>query len=865
MLCDVHKRLTNTVNNIGSSTLQEQAGVMRLTNNQSQQNVKFVDGDDPFVHGYHTATDDSRKDQDMEMAPLSEFFSRPIKIGHIFWGTLSAPSGILPWKLFFENPRVANRLTNYNLLRATLKVKFVINGNAFLYGRMLVGYTPLSPNATTNFTTYALTEDAVQLSQVPHVMLNPTTSTGGVITCPFFYNKNCVRIPGNDFADLGRIDWIPLNPIRHANDPAFTPVDISIFAWAEDVQLSVLTSVETTTLLPQSGEIEEANTRGVVSGPATSVARIANALSNIPMIRPYAKATELASSTVANIASRFGYCRPSVTKTPDFVRILPSSSFALTNTPDLSLKLSVDHLQESTVDPRVSGIDEEDMLSIVNIAKRESYLYTFNWQDIAVTGDLLYNIRPTPCTYRLGAADAYHFPATAMAALPFRYWTGTLNYRFQVVCSGFHKGRLAVTWDPNFIASVPVELNTLYSEIIDIAETQDFTISISNGQPFTLIPNFKPGIDAPTSLQSTTKFGIYEEWSNGVIGISVVNALTTPSGDAADVDINVFVSAGDDFKVFVPYDHFQSFICSVPLAGGALAAVVDEPSLILEEQAGDIVTVNDIANDSAPEGQDIHSMYDAKTGAHSNLVFTGESIPSFRSMLKRYSLWTSVAPRIDGGGATGLVSSNIKHAFFPFMRGNVNDAVHLTATGAAYNYSNTLLMHWVTWGFAGWRGNIRYKVLPRFSQSSATFSLAAQRFSFEGLPEYTAPTTYATALYTSQNKAASTAIRQGFFGHDTDYQATGYSGMAWVESGNSSMLEFEVPFYSRYRFAGGRHKSWTAADTFNLGGYYIFSRGQFSNAQLLDFYTAAGEDFQTYFFIGLPRLYYEPLAPAPQL
>lgn len=828
---------------------------MKLTNNQTHQNVTFVDGDDPYMSGYATAVDRTRQDQDTTQLSLSEFFSRPIKIAQINWGSTTATGSLNPWSLFFSDKRVINRLTNYSLMRATLKVKFVLNGNAFLYGRMLVGYSPYQSSPTFGMVAYDISDDAVQLSQLPHIFLNPTTSTGGVITCPFFYNRNYVSIPKADYDELGMIHYIALTGLNHATDLTAAALTIQVFAWAEDVQLSVPTSVDSEALIPQAGEISQANSSGTVSGPATSIAKIANAFSNIPYIAPYAKATELAASTVASIASRFGYCRPSVTRSPEFVRIMPTSSFALTNTPDTSLKLSVDHLQESTVDPRISGIEEEDMLSIVNIAKRESYFSSFVWSRTDGSGDLLWNTRVTPGVWRRSFADAFHFPATAMAALPFRYWTGTLNYRFQIVCSGFHKGRLAVCWDPNFLQNSPPEYNVLHSEIIDIADTTDFTISIANGQEFTLLHNTMPGVTSLTEVVSETQYLATESFANGVIGVFVLNALTTPSSEVlANVTVNCFISAGDDFKVFVPFDHFQHFVATTPESLGLIADPVPEDD-VLEEQSGTLIGTNSTQEDM-PETPEKHSLFEADTADHTNLVFTGESIPSFRGMLKRYALWRTILPNTT----TAHQLAMFKFAIFPFQRGRYPNAPDTTTGVFPYAYANTLLLHWVTMAFAGFRGNMRYKVVPRIYWSISPIAMSVMRYSDEGLPEYTAPTIINQPSYTSRFKAARTAIRFNEFGHINDSALTGTNGMAWVNS-DAGTLEFEVPWYSRFRFAGGRHFNWVAADTWGLGGFYLFITGLGTTSTPYDVYSAAGEDFQTYFYQGLPRLYYETIPP----
>jgi len=50
------------------------------------------------------------------------------------------------------------------------------------------------------------------------------------------------------------------------------------------------------------------------------------------------------------------------------------------NTPDAVNKLSLDIKQEVTVDPSVVGVSSADEMSIVGLAKRQSYYTTFPWQ-----------------------------------------------------------------------------------------------------------------------------------------------------------------------------------------------------------------------------------------------------------------------------------------------------------------------------------------------------------------------------------------------------------------------------------------------------------------------------------------------------
>jgi hypothetical protein len=155
------------------------------------------------------------------------------------------------------------------------------------------------------------------------------------------------------------------------------------------------------------------------------------------------------------------------------------------------------------------------------------------------------------------------FPATAVAAMPFRYWTGTLKYRFQIVCSTFHKGRLKFVYEPNEVDAV--EYNTNYMRIVDIAKEQDFTLDIGIGQEVNLLTHHNPGADNVTEVYSTTKY-TSNDVGNGVLSVYVVNELTTPNSTVNnDIEINMFISAGDDFEVFVPSNEYQSLFLSLNL------------------------------------------------------------------------------------------------------------------------------------------------------------------------------------------------------------------------------------------------------------------------------------------------------------
>jgi hypothetical protein len=795
--------------------------------------------------------DATRMLQDTNDATLENFFSRPIKIAEIGWGTgTNLGVDFDPWDLYFNNTRVINRINNYNLLRAKLHLKVVINGNGFLYGRVLCAYLPLADYDAVTETASLVPEDLVQASQWPHIFLDPTTSTGGEMVLPFFYHKNYLTIPESEWTDMGQLYFRTLNTLLHANG-ATDNVTISVFAWAEDVSLSVLTSVDTTTLQPQMGEeseIDEANKTGMISGPATAVAKMSNALSAIPAIKPYALATEAVANNVAKIAKQFGYCRPPETKNPSPMRLFPTSSLAVTNVPDTAQKLTVDDKQELSIDPRIAGLGSADPMAIKEIAKRESFLTKFSWNQGTVPETLLWNARVSPVTWAESSLSpvSFHFPACAMAAMPFKFWTGSMKFRFQIVCSAFHKGRLKIVYDPNYFGAMAgvrfSEYNINYTEVIDIADTQDFTIEIGNGQPYTLLDRHTPCVDSVTQMYSTTAY-TSKEAGNGVIGVFIVNELTTPNSlTDNNIEVNVFVSMGEDFEVFVPDDSFQRFVFRPQMGEEIVSEAQNTPEPSAPQQA---------ESDNLGPSQQDNSMI--------NMVYTGESILSFRTLLKRYNLWRRESLNINAVGAAFAYTNDINMAAYPFLRGNVAGAVDASTT-APYNFVNTVLMHWVTYAFQGFRGSIRYKALTNMVNVTSSFqgNMTIQRKPVRDTL-YSKFQGNVTGFVNPNNAAASVVL---------DYAATvsrintGVRGMTFANLGINPATEFEMPYYSNERFVPGKVQDWTKTSQ-GVEGYKVKVNSIVGDKSTVDFYVAAGEDFQVYMWTGLPRCYCESTPPDP--
>lgn len=847
----------------------------------------FDDDDAGFAYDLDDYIDPTRMMQDSDDADLGNFFQRPVKIYEKEWGLgITFGEDFDPWSLFFQNKRVINRISNFNLLRCKLHLKFLVNGTPFHYGNVIAAYNPLDVfDDTAPSLTSLINQDLIQLSQKPHIYLNPTTSQGGEMELPFFYHKNYLSVPDSDWAQMGRIYLRTMNDLRHAAGGSDT-VTISVFAWAADVSLAVPTSVEPGTLTPQAkednipnkskgkmkakksskpknsvsapSEHTEANTKGMISGPATAVAKAAGALKVIPFLTPYATAAEFAADKTAAIAKLFGYSRPAVTRDPEPYKPVPASSLALTTVPDLANKLSVDDQQALTIDTRIAGVGNEDTLTIKSIAGRETFLTKFIWNTSRNPEELLWNARINPCLWAesgTGPGKAYHIPACCMAAMPFRYWTGSMKFRFQVVKSAYHKGRIKLVYDPKFFGSN--EYNTNYLEVIDITDKSDFTVTVGNGQERTLLTHLDLGLDGVTEGYSTTPYTA-DNKGNGVLGFYVVNKLTTNNETAADeVEVNVFVSMGDDFEVFVPEDKFLDFVYSrsgaPPRDDGCCREILSSQSA--EE---DIPTAQAPQEDERVpvEPEECQLGPTLQYEEMINRVWTGESIQSFRPLLRRYALH-----RIFTNADTTDTLINVRQSIFPFLRGYVPGAVDTTATGENYSYVNSNLIHWVVMAHQGWRGGIRRKFLKRGQMDYSTLFVQRAGISDGAEPNYSQAATSPTE-YPNTKTANLQAVKSNAWAGNTQGAFTGWQGAAYQVDDINPSLEVEFPFYHWDRFYPGKQLDYTSAGKSMIENFdmRIYSKGLASSAY--DCQVAVAEDFQVFFFTGLPRLYREAAPPS---
>lgn len=503
---------------------------------------------------------------------IQDFMNRPVLVA-----SAELPVGqdfniaFNPWEAFFTNPRVFEKLKNFRNLRCDLKVKLVVNGNPFYYGSYIMYYQPLHLYDTRTSENNSII-GIIQHSQMPHVYLDPCEGTGGELSVPYFFNKDAMNIVERDWEKMGQIIIRTIFPLQHSNDNT-EPIDISVFVMANNVAISTPTS-----RVPMENQADE---YGKPSAVAHSVAKAAGWFGEIPVIGKYARATQMIMSAFGDTASLFGYSRPREIEESKSFRNRPAGNLAVVNVSDNIGSMAFDAKKEVTIDPRVVGLSSTDEMAIQPIAMRESFVTLFPWQESAAADTHLFSIRVNPIQGDFTTIGDHYITPSAFTSLPFRYWRGTMKFRFNIIASKYHRGRLKFVWDPEFNGAFSGDnYNSNYITIVDINQQKDVTLDIGWGSNFSYLET--GALTLPKF--STDPFTGSSRWANGTLSVFVVNSLTSPGPTNSDVGVAVFSSMCDDYEVACPDSIFLDGELSV--RSSPIPLPVDRPPIDGDDGTG---------------------------------------------------------------------------------------------------------------------------------------------------------------------------------------------------------------------------------------------------------------------------------------
>jgi hypothetical protein len=773
------------------------------------QTVGFNDEIVGEVAEMDTIIDPTRDVNKTTNTELGDFLRRPVLINSSTWTAGATYANTFnPWSDWMSNPQVKKKIDNYAYFRGTLKLKFIINASPFYYGAAIAAYTPLT-SWNTPVGVSAL--NRIPISQKPHIMLYPQTNSGGELTLPFFYHKDWLDITNlSEVTDMGQITMYQYRSLGSANGASTTGVTIQVFAWCEDPVLSAPTAMLTLQSRDEYGN-------GPVSRPSAIVANIAKRLTTAPIIGPFAKATEIGASAVSSIARIFGFSNPPVVDNPQpvFLQNLPVLASAEISHPNH--RFTLDPKAEMSIDPKITGVDLGDEMALSSIITRESWLTTISWSTSDSFDTLLYNMAITPdmkdVTVSTNYTTVYQTPL-AFAFAPFAAWRGDIRLRFKVICSKYHKGRIAFTYDPkaNLVTNgLTSTMNTCFTRILDISESDEIIIDVPYLQE-------SPFIDSGTNTTSrnfqTSSFtNLQNDLNNGTITIRVLNNLSAPV-DTSSVNIFCYVSGGDNMVFANPIDLPQFTYASVQ-------SKCTEETLV--------------------ETTDTDERF---------LVNYNEPIGSIRKLLRRYQFVDSTAVlAINAGALRFEMTQNRMPPDYGYFGNGPNYMYGVVTTTGQYpaSYVANTYISWFKGAYVAHRGSIKWSYnYPNMLNNPGSSNFDVTRLDTQPSSALVAR----TYTNTPTSMASYQASAQKFCGG---------SGRLVVNEKSGAGLSFEHNMYNHYRMASCLPMALPSSDfDGNQNDNHQVSLKTYIGANYplrVERYAAIGTDFSFHFFLCVPRVY----------
>lgn len=805
------------------------------TSLDTKETTQFMDNSMGVSVGESVSAQEHDLADMVESASLSAFLSRPVRIANFTWSESDAvgvKTSFNPWSAYFSNANIAYKLNNFSFLRCDLKLKFIINASQFYYGSMRACYQPL-PVLTPSTVIAASGTELIPYSQQPGIWLKPQTSEGGEMTLPFFLHKNYLRVQVlSDFTNMGTMRMIIYNALQSANGVSTSGATVQVFAWAENVHIGG----PSLGLALQSDEYEE---NGPISGPASTVARIAGMVKGIPIIGKFATATEMGAKAVSGIAKLFGFTNVPVIAEAQPFRPTPFPQLANPEIGYPTEKLTLDSKNELTIDPTAVGLPPQDELAIEYFATKQTYLTSATWSTSTVVDTPLFTSRVTPLMFAKSGLVVQNTPQSILTQC-FNNWRGDLIFTFRFVASPFHKGRVRISYDPVFsgIQTTGDTGAVAFNTIVDLGKETEVDVKIPYQQALAWLrcSSNLTAANQPWSTSTTPTLTYLDGEDNGILSVKVLTLLTAPEATSA-IYMQVFVRGADNLEFANPGVPNQLI--------SPFALQCDEYS---ETRKGDDVTVGE--NDSTIIVQ-------------RNRVNFGEEIRSLRVLLRRSNLVDVLVPF----GTTASLSQAWFQQFrfpphFGFDPNGLYTANGITVPGSTFpmNYNKVLPWHLISMCFVAHRGSAHW----HYNNHGPNTSLAVVRNNYVGV------TTTSKGITSLAATTASQAARY----YVTQYASTG-GGIAITNQSTQAGLSVSMPNYTQYKFQSTTPTRGTlapAAGATNDDGstwesFYIQADGAAANLPTgfrIQRYFSVGTDYNLHFFLNAPSLYlYTSVPPTP--
>lgn len=659
-------------------------GVVQISTMNSVENMVDVGGEPTQTGSIGVKSNTMVSNVDLTMIG---FLERPIQIvaTSIALDT-SHDFSYNVWDLFLADPVIRSKLRNFAFLRCNLNVKIAISGTPFHYGKLLVSYQPF-PSVNQALSVFGPTfriSRLKYLSQAPGAkIMDIRDNVPFEFAIPYvspqpvgrlFNNQQVALSDSQNYDDFTSLGTLYISTINDPKAVVATATSVSMYIYVYASEVSIFGTTGSLSVIET--ESDERKT-GPVQKFATSAFGVSRALESVPNIGIFAKASTMFFGALKGISSLYGWSYPVINVNPSRVKNEPFQNGANTIGCDTGKRITLDPKQELSVDPRVVGVDQDELI-IADICKRESYFDTFIWDPEAVPlVDLVWKCAVTPMAGKVDVVipkSVCQPTPLSFAAMPFEYWRGSITYRLEFVCSNFHRGKFLIGYEPNIrqfdLISATLNVNKQYVKIIDLQETQSVEFTVEWNFPRSWARNITKQQIGNTVDDQYVDHSSYFNSCNGILFVTPFTSLQSP--DDSSISINVYVRS--DNMMFNRFNETNLVQFINPYIETESDTCCDATSSSLMEMSCCLLDPSQASSDHF-----------------------GELPISFRALLKRFMSGSYVTTGDDLGG---IYTTSSSFSTFP-----------ISNTASTANSSNKTLYQYLRHAYLAQRGSFRRRLL----------------------------------------------------------------------------------------------------------------------------------------------------------
>jgi len=672
---------------------------------------------------------------------LEHFLSKPQMVGkNIPWPATTVPgnslySGYLP-DIFLNttNGIPSDFLNQMTFYRAGFRIKVTLNASQFHAGKLLITFHP-ALLGTGSAASFQNGYDTLQYeTSLPHVTMNAEQSTSAELDIPFsMLSSMYSRFDNATNMSIGFLKVKVLNQLRTFSSAPQT-VYLTIFCTLISPEVHVPIASNATVINPtflrydkqcplfndteaQGLEVgassSAANTSGntgaisqLMSAASSGAAAFAQAETNpIGAIKSGIDATESAISGFSNLfAGKFDY--PNDTVNPDTFMRMTTQNLALGGKAhNTSYELDIYPKQLHTVPFSYFGATRDPMF-VDDLVKLPTYVSTYQWTESQASGTQIFGFRINPAVFvNEIASDTVNYSWLSSISSHYRLWRGSIRVYMQVIASRFHSGRLVGIWSPH--GSVNNPSSDLASQtqspyfVWDIQEDKELIIDLPYNMNMPWLNVVPPGVASGIDTVSKQQYLSY----SGIFQLYVQNTLIGPADVNNTVDINLWFSAGPDFKLKIPVSPNMAYAWSRWTPPSVLDNDTEAQALDVEPEDGtEQLTQKEIPSQPASV---VLQNEDNQSSAPVDILNYGEDYSHIKDLMRRYTKaygYHYIFPSTQPQNSRAVMTLPVSPSITPDLLLGSNTG---SAEGAGYYVSH--LDHFSS-HFAFWSGKINYVV-----------------------------------------------------------------------------------------------------------------------------------------------------------